>query len=170
MIKRSVFDRICITYKSTKKWRRGIVMSNSLRRIILFPVFTVVVMLLASCSGTEKLTGPEVKTSIGTLTITKAEIVETLDFGGQQAAPGYQILLVRLKSTKAISEDQKDMIMGASEGVYVVGNDGSETERFMGGWESDPDLFTVGFTPPDSASQFTLHWPGNDSIELEMHR
>lgn len=127
-------------------------------------------MLLVSCSGAEKLTGPEVKTSIGNLTITKAEIVEELDFGGQRAAPGYQILLVRLKSAKAVSEDERDMIMGASEGVYVIGNDGSKTERFMGGWENDPNLFTVGFTPPDSASKFVLHWPGNDPIELEVYR
>ncbi len=145
-------------------------MSHSLKQIILFPVFALVVMLLVSCSGTEKLTAPEVETSIGTLIINKAEIVETLDIGGQRAAPGYQILLVRLKSAKAISENRSDKIMGASEGVYVVGNDGSKTERFLGGWESDPNLFSVGFTPPESASQFTLHWPGNDPIELEVHR
>lgn len=143
-------------------------MSHSLRRTILFSVFTVVMMLLVSCSNTEKLTGPEVKTSIGTLTITKAEIVESL--AGQRAAPGYQILLVKLQSAKEISEDKSGMILGVSEGVYVVGDDGSVTERFMGGWQNEPNLITIGFTPPVFASQFTFHWPGNDPIELEMDR
>lgn len=58
-----------------------------------------------------------------------------------------------------------------SEGreAYIVSADGDRTESFLYGWsmgESEAKEGMVGFTPQDSDQGFTLHWPGNDPVEL----
>lgn len=106
-----------------------------------------------------------ISTSAGKVKITKAEIVSEFP-EGYGAAPGYQILVVWFKGADGEIIDTGDFIT-ASAGVYVIGNDGSNTVQHMSGLYSG-DLF-VAFTPPVTATSFTLHW-NDKSIELDLSK
>lgn len=107
-----------------------------------------------------------ITTPLGDLVITKAEIVDENPMG-QKAAPGYQILNVSFESADGSPIDGGDFY-DASREVYVTGDDGSKTKSYMGGLVSGELI--VGFTPPVSAQTFTLYWPGNDPIELDLSK
>ena len=117
-------------------------------------------ILLSGCA-TAKL-----KTSVGNMVITKTEIAAK-NPSGDIAAPGYQILNVWLKPADG-SKIDGSTFFDASKGAYVIGDDGSKTERYMGGLVSGKLM--VGFTPPDTAHKFTLFWPGNDPIKLTISK
>lgn len=105
-----------------------------------------------------------ITTSLGDMIITKAEIVDENPMG-EKAAPGYQILNVSFESADDSPIDGMDFY-SASQEVYIIGDDGSKTESYMGGLVSGELI--VGFTPPASAQTFTLYWPNNDPIELDL--
>ena len=125
------------------------------------------IVLLTGCGGTqaEPTVTPmpmasEISTSAGALNITNVYI-PSKDMSGDEAAPGYKILLVWFDSADG---NVKGDFYDASEGVYITGNDGSETQKSRGGIAfGDPYL---EFVPPTTAQEFTLHWPGNPPIEL----
>lgn len=108
----------------------------------------------------------KITTSLGDVIITKVEIVSE-DMFGSKAAPGYQILYVWFESADG-SEIDGGAFLDASEGAYVLGNDGSKTERYLGGLMSGSLM--IGFTPPVSAKEFSLHWGNNDPITLSLSR
>jgi hypothetical protein len=110
------------------------------------------------------VTSTKITTSLGDVIITKAEIVSE-DMFGSKAAPGYQILYVWFKSADGSTIDG-GKFLDASEGVYVIGDDGSKTERYLGGLMSGSLM--IGFTPPVSAKEFTLYWGDNDPIKLSL--
>ncbi len=78
---------------------------------------------------------------------------------GDEAAPGYKILLVWFDSADG---NVKGDFYDASEGVYITGNDGSETKKSVGGIAFGKPY--LGFAPPTTAQEFTLHWPGNPPV------
>lgn len=115
----------------------------------------------ASTAGTSTT----ITTSVGDVVITKAEIVSE-DMFGSQAAPGSQILYVWFESADG-SEIDGGAFLDASEGIaYVMGDDGSLTERYLGGLMSGSLM--LGFTPPDTAKEFTLIWGDNDPLKLSL--
>lgn len=110
-------------------------------------------------------TSTTITTTVGDVVVTKAEIVST-DMFGSQAASGSQILYVWFESADG-SEIDGGAFLDASEGVaYVIGDDGSVTERYLGGLMSGSLM--LGFTPPDTAKEFTLAWGDNDPIKLSL--
>lgn len=110
------------------------------------------------------VTPTKITTTLGDVIITKAEIVSE-DMFGSKAAPGYQILYVWFESADG-SEIDGGAFLDASEGAYVIGDDGSKTERYLGGLMSGSLM--IGFTPPVSAKEFTLYWGDNDPIKLSL--
>jgi hypothetical protein len=90
-----------------------------------------------------------------------------------KASEGYKILIVWLKHAET---DRVNMqLYDSSKGVYVTADDGSKTERYSGGGifvktadgKDEPRLF-IGFTPPKTAQNFKLFWPGNPAFELTV--
>jgi hypothetical protein len=126
----------------------------------VFLVFVCLSILLSGCATAK------VKTSVGNMVITKAEIAIN-NPTGDVAAPGYQILNVWFKSADG-SKTDGSTFYAASNGAYVISDDGSKTERYMGGLVDGKPM--VGFTPPLTAHKFTLYWPGNDPIELTLSK
>jgi hypothetical protein len=97
--------------------------------------------------------------------ITKVEIAAK-DPMGNVARPGYQILQLWFASADGSQIDASKFMDAARNGVYVTGDDGSQTKTYAYGMVSGKYL--VGFTPPTSAHKFVLHWPNNPPIELEF--
>jgi hypothetical protein len=131
-------------------------------------LMVMLALLVVSCSSGHQ--EARIESAVGPLSVSSASIVDSI--GGQVARPGYQILVVTLSGEGEIDVDS---LMAASEGVYVIGSDGSRTNRFMAGSstvasgeESGHPSCRIGFTPPSSATGFTLHWPGNEPIALEL--
>lgn len=138
-------------------------------RELLLQLFclTLCVVLFTGCGGApaEPTATPlpmssVITTSAGQLFITNAYL-PAKDMSGDEAAPGYQILLVWFDSAdgNAIGD-----FYGASEGVYIAGDDGSETQKSLGGIAFGVPY--LEFVPPTAAQEFTLHWPGNPPVEL----
>lgn len=119
--------------------------------------------------------GMEIQTASGTFTISDVvsgdrypEGCADGDMSCNVAMPGYQVLVLEL--TPATGSDVGDI---TSEGAdaYIVSTGGTRTDSFLFGWslnEDDVKEGMVGFTPEASASSFTLHWPGNDPIDLDL--
>lgn len=120
----------------------------------------VIMVFVFSVSGCGKQVS-DIDTSIGTLTVTEAEIVEALPGSGERAMPGYQILLVWFEG-----DVEGGDLFEASEGVYVTGDDKSQTDRFMAG--TFQGRLCAGFTPPSTAKTFTLSWPDNPPVDLVL--
>jgi hypothetical protein len=140
--------------------------TSAARRAIA--ALAVSLLALAACGSDDG--GGKVESAMGVLTLSDASIVDSI--GGQVAEPGFQILVVTFSGE---ASDDVGSAMRGSEGVYVIGNDGSRTERFMAGTtyiatekETGKPKLEIGFTPPLSATAFTLHWPDNEPIALEL--
>jgi hypothetical protein len=128
-------------------------------------ILTMIALLMIGCTELAKLNpASEISTSAGPLTITRIEIA-TKDPAGNEAAPGYQILLIWFEGANGSVEGD---LFEASENVYIAGDDGSETKRYFGGLALEGHV--LGFTPPTSAQTFTLHWPDNPPIELALSK
>ncbi|MDP1544503.1 MAG: hypothetical protein Q8L87_00665 [Anaerolineales bacterium] len=124
-------------------------------------VITLLVLLAGGCGSGQK---EKIETSIGTLTIVGAEVVETLPYSSTRAKPGYQILIVMIEGPNTEKFD-----LSTVAGVYVMGDDGSKTDAFVAGSASETGPF-FGFTPPTTAKSFTLYWPENQPIELVLNK
>jgi len=134
-------------------------MNNQLSEKWMTPIIVIMVFVF-SVSGCGNQVS-SIETSIGTLTVAEAEIVETLPGSGERAMPGYQILLVWFEG-----DIEGGDLFEASEGVYVTGDDKSQTDRFMAG--TVQQRLCVGFTPPSTTKTFTLSWPDNPPIKLVL--
>jgi Tol biopolymer transport system component len=109
-------------------------------------------------------TSGKLNTSIGILVITKAESVST-DITGNAPAAGYQILQIWFDGADG-SEVDTSGFFDALEGVILVGDDGSQTERYSGGGVNGKLL--AAFAPPAAARKFWLYWPGNLPVEIKL--
>jgi hypothetical protein len=83
--------------------------------------------------------------------------------GCDQVQEGYIVLVVWLKSADG-SDSGTINLFEESKGVYVIGDDNSQTDRFLGGLMNG--RLVVAFTPPASAKNFKLVWHDNPPIEL----
>ena len=128
--------------------------------IRIVSILGMIVLFLIGCSATKPTS--KITTSAGTVIITKVEIAAK-DPAGNEAAPGYKILLVWFEGANG---DEIGDFFEASENVYITGDDGSKTERYFGGIALGE--LVLGFTPPTAAQKFTLHWPDNPEIELVL--
>ena len=116
---------------------------------------------------------PRLTTSVGVLEISSVQRGDRFPPGCsldslacQQAQAGYQVLVVWLESAEGSDPaDISSDLFEASQGVYVIAADGSQTNS-MGGGMIASRLF-VAFTPPASATDFQLFWPGNSVVDLE---
>lgn len=113
----------------------------------------------------------EIHTSAGVFSIEDVEITDRWppDCGDLSPTcsapePGYKVLVVWLDPGSA--EDVTGTLAGVYSSLYVVDSEGERTKGFAGGMVSE--RFLVAFTPPESSSGFTLHWPDNDPIELDI--
>lgn len=128
------------------------------------PVLPTVTPIPSDTPAPTAVTSTKVTTSLGAVIVTKAGIVSE-DMFGSKPAPGYQILYVWFESADG-SEIDGGAFLEASEGAYVLGDDGSKTERYLGGLMSGSLM--IGFTPPVSAKEFTLYWGDNDPVKLSL--
>jgi hypothetical protein len=87
------------------------------------------------------------------------------DLFGSKPLPGYKILLVWFEAAEGSSVN-RDGFYDASRNAYITGDDGSQTNSYMGGFMSGQ--FVAGFTPPTSAHTFVLHWDDNPPVELKI--
>jgi hypothetical protein len=112
-----------------------------------------------------------IKTSVGDLAITSVQESDRFppdcknppSPGCSKSVEGFKVLVVWLESASGGVVDGFQLF-DASKGVYITADDGSRTESFSAGM-IDGKLF-VGFTPRNTAHNFTLHWPGNPAIDL----
>ena len=121
--------------------------------------FLGIILLMVGCTPNSP---SEIATSVGEVIITKVEI-PIKDPAGNEAAPGYKILLIWFEGANGSVEGD---LFEASENVYITGDDGSETKRYFGGIALGG--LVLGFTPPTTAQEFTLHWPDNPPVELVL--
>ena len=149
-------------------------------RWIVIPV--IVSLFVSSCTtGTGLLQTKDVnpsnpsrtllKTTLGDFVIASSRLVDEVH--DQKSRPGEEFLLVVLTQPDSqnlvpgefsLDAFQK-MMQDDSGNIYVTGAEGSQFISTMAGWVEDE--FTMGFTVPIQKS-FTLHWPGNDPIELNL--
>jgi hypothetical protein len=111
-------------------------------------------------------TSGKLNTSIGTLVITRAEIVSS-DVSGNTASAGHQILQIWFDSADGSKLDTGSFF-DVLEGVIVVGDDGSQIKRYSGGGVNNKLL--AGFISPITAKKFWLYWPNNLPIQLNVTR
>ena len=110
-----------------------------------------------------------IETDNGVIAVTKVEISPTFppgcnpgDLSCSEASPGYVILILWLKNVEG--DEPVDASGFLSMQIYLTGSDGSRTKIFASGLLNGESF--VGFTPPESAGDFTLEWPGNPPLEL----
>jgi hypothetical protein len=117
-------------------------------------------------------TYPLLKTSMGEFVIVSARLVEEVH--GDKSPIGEKFLLVVLAQPnleKLIPgefslESFQNMVNDSHGEIYILGNDGSRKfSTGMGGWVEDE--FVMGFTVP-VVETYTLYWPGNLPIYLEI--
>ena len=145
-------------------------------------------MLVSGCisaqTGQEIKTGPEIKTSAGTLVITGVEFLDSFPPGCTQGPlcnhpkDGYTLLVIWSERKDGGSiEEISDELMGEmmqylsdSSSLYVTSNGGSVTGLALvqAPSESIGYRFALVFTLPESAHDLKLFWPGNEVIDLEV--
>jgi len=113
-----------------------------------------------------------IETSIGQLTVIKAEVVNEFVLGAGwsiKAQDGHQLLLVWFEGNI-----WKSLNLTTS-GVYVLGDDGSTTPvasigATVVGEKSSELKLLLPFYPPITATSFTLYWPNNTPVELALSK
>lgn len=126
--------------------------------LYLIVCFIISAILLTGCSSSD------IKTSVGDLSISRAETVK--EFLGQEPKGLTDaILLIYFES-----EDEIDSanFQSASRSVVVSDFSGNEYPRAFSGFESGE--FVLGFVVPEWMTEVTLHWPENEPIEVEISK
>jgi len=111
-----------------------------------------------------------ITTSFGELTVEKVEIADRFPPACGEpgpmcspAEPGYKVVMLWLEGTGDPSEAARALMN--ADGIHLGSAGGQQTDKFAGGMQQGK-LF-VAFTPPQAATGFVLHWPGNPPIPLE---
>jgi hypothetical protein len=115
---------------------------------------------------------PVLKTSMGEFLIGSVSVTDQVK--DIEAPQGEQFLLISITypdGTKPVAgefslEDFQAMINSGEGEIFVESDDGTKTMYTqMGGWLEDD--FVFGYRVP-LAGSYTLHWGGNDPIELDV--
>ncbi len=113
-----------------------------------------------------------INTSVGVLHITGYDISNRFPPNCDTSSPpcsfakdGFQVLIVWLDRADGGSiVDLGSTIFDASEGAYVIGSDGSRSDRFTGGIMQGRGF--VGFSPLVNTQPYQFIWPGNEPVIL----
>lgn len=129
-----------------------------------------------SAAAPPVLAAPRFTTSIGDFEIAAVRLMDEVN--GTTAQPGAKILILILTqpggerldpatfSLEAFDQAIHDLSTGET---HISGDDGSDTISSMAGWlEDGQGDFAIGFQVPESATQFTFIWPGNEAIKLTI--
>lgn len=128
-------------------------------------VLSLLFVLLVGCGAPST----PIKTDGGEVVLSDIQLVDRHPPGcsGQppscfEAAPGTKILMLWAKGKDG--SDAMGMFNLNGE-VYVTGDGLERSEMVSSGWATGRGSF-VAFQVPESAKNFTLHWPGNDPLPL----
>jgi DNA-binding CsgD family transcriptional regulator len=117
------------------------------------------------------LTRPEIKTSAGTLVITKIHFADRVPPGCTSSSPtcsvaesGYRILIIWMGPKSGGNIQTLSNVI--PRGVYVVADDGSQTEWFNQTMNVSPPFITLAFAVKDSERSFKVVWPDNPDVDL----
>ncbi len=153
------------------------------KKIVRIIVSAIAALFLSSCSSFSELSKtkaastatpsfPKLKTTMGDFAIVSAHLVDEVH--DSQAPDGSKFLLIGLAHSDLQKlvfgefplEDFHNTILESSGEIYVLGKDGSQTfYSNMGGWVEED--FVLGFTVPLTET-YTLYWPNNDPIPLQV--
>ncbi len=151
------------------------------RTIILAIVALVTASLACNLAGsTTSQSRPELETAAGTMVIAEIEMASSFPPGCstgldcQRAKSGHQILIVWLEKPDGGSiSDIRDALfvealplLNDDSEAYVTGSDGSQAGLAIAHVSDDGNRFALVFVPPDSAHDFQLTWPDNQTIDL----
>jgi len=114
------------------------------------------VILLASCSSST------IETSVGNLSIDRVEILEEFANQRPKNASDRFLMVYFGKIDNLTSEDFNK----AAQDVVVVDKQGNEYYRVISGIHQQE--FFLAFITPISITDFSLHWPDNSPIPLEI--
>ncbi len=117
---------------------------------------------------------PILKTSMGEYVIASSRLVDEVH--DSKAPAGKKFLLIGLAQTDlhklspgefSLETFQKMMLENQND-IYIQGKDDSQSySSQMAGWVEDD--FVVGFTVPLTEA-YTLYWPGNAPIPLQLEQ
>ncbi len=139
-----------------------------------------IVTLNAPAISTETVSSPDteyplLKTTMGDLIIVSARLVD--EAHGSKAPPGDKFLLVglarpgmeKLVMGEFSLEDFRNLILDSNDEIYILRDDASQLfYSGMGGWFTEDD-FVMGFTVfQPLPKSYTLYWPDNPPIPLEV--
>ena len=118
------------------------------------------------------LTRPQIKTSVGNLSITKVQFSDSFPPGCTSSSPegcsmadaGYRILIIWMKSQGGSSIEMLDP--ATANQVYVVYEDGSRTPSFSCAIHVSPPFITLAIPVKESERNFRVVWPGNPDVNL----
>lgn len=145
--------------------------------LVVAAIAAVVAVVMTSgggSSGSESANaGLRIHTASGTFTITDVAVGDRYPAGCVSSSPGCymassgsKMLVVTL--TPQGQADVNDIMSGGKD-AYVIASNGTRTDSFLYGWRTgagDAKDGMVGFTPNQSDQGFTLHWPGNNPVQL----
>jgi hypothetical protein len=107
------------------------------------------------------------RTTLGTLIITKVEILSSLPGCDEtycvRAAQGRKLLVVWLE--RLDGGDLVDVTDFLSQSISVTASAGSSADIGAAAFDRSVGSYVV-FAPPRSAHDFILHWPNNPPVEL----
>lgn len=127
--------------------------------VVAVAIVLAVVLVSTGCRSGVSL----IKTPYGNYQL--MQVQSAASFNGQPAQQGYAFLVVkfgRIPRGGLISEDV-EYVMNL-KGVYLTSGDGTRLDKYFLSFDEGGGNFA--FTVPSGAKGFTLHWPGNDPIEL----
>lgn len=117
------------------------------------------------------LTRPQIKTSVGNLSITKVHLADRFPPGCTSSSPscsiaeaGYRILIIWMKSQGGSSIEMLNR--ATANQVYVVYEDGSRTPSFNCVMNVSPPFITLALPVKESERNFRVVWPGNPGVNL----
>jgi hypothetical protein len=145
--------------------------------VALVAAATVAAIRILSDETDTRRSLASIETPDGDFTIADAELGERIPAGCDDpgtasciaAEPGFQILKVTLHGP-ADSNVVDGILDDPSVFVTADGGDRDEVAAtgFSFGDDSEEEEYFVVFTPQQGETQFTLHWPDNEPIELDI--
>jgi hypothetical protein len=142
-------------------------------------VLAAIVLCLSSCKAPAPTpvldagTGlPLLKTTMGDFIIVSARLVDEVH--GDKPLAGEKFLLVSLARPGLVKlvpgefslEDFSAMVRDSGDEIYILGDNGTQTfSTGMGGWIEEE--FVMGFRVA-VLDKYTLYWPGNLPLDLDV--
>ncbi|CAG0995277.1 hypothetical protein ANAEL_02548 [Anaerolineales bacterium] len=116
---------------------------------------------------------PPLKTIMGDFVIASVRLTDEVH--GEKSQAGEKFLLViltqpdltNLAPGKFSLEEFGNMVHNSDGEIYILGSDNSKIISTMAGWVEDE--FAMGFRVP-ILETYTLYWPGNLPIDLNINK